>query len=767
MKFLDYLTGAIIIIIAITFTALSSLMLPKHIFKPNRLKLDSTWHKKTDEQAYVLNILNNSNPEMLVHHNINKSGNSIEYRYNNRLHQIYIFKKNEYLISKFLYFSSIDQDDIMEVVFITAQENKAYLNILRYDSSINLLNRLPKVEIDSISYYNGKPDVVNNSITSYQNEIYFDLTAGYSIQPRKIYKYDFSTEKLTKTGLNSFSIKKIAHEIINGQGLILAEEIVATSNTAAHSDLEMLMNSKDPDTLKIYEEIKHLEYAYGDFSSYILLYTDSMNFAFEPIEFFGWTNYTKSEFINIGGIPHIIALTNTIKGDSNSKRITVCNMQGTIKQQISIPHNYTDIFTDSKSIVFKDENALYQYSYKLDILNEISGITHCEGFIDMNKDLENELMAFRDNEMIVFSPDLNILATFKINQEFAPYPDENGIQLFHKGDKPSFVFNTRLFYYLFTFTHNPIAAFKYPFYIITFLFWVGLMLLILNLNSRRLQKEKQQLEKIVSERTLELVSKNKELANKNKEIQNSQEELKTAVKLLAETNATKDKFYSIIAHDLKSPFNSMLGFSKLLHNDFEDYNKDEQKKFIGYIHQKIQDIYNLLETLLQWEQSQSGGITFNPTKIDLYAITKASFSLLNQSAQDKAIELMNLIPENTYIHADGNMISTIIRNLVSNAIKFTNKGGEVRVETSLEKDDTFIEIVVKDNGIGISEDTKSKLFMISENISTKGTEQETGSGLGLLLCMEFAEKHKGEIWATSELGKGSSFHVKIPYQDLK
>lgn len=766
MKFLKYLNGVFIAIIAIAFTALSSLMLPKHIFEPNQLELDSTWQKKSDEQAYLINILNDSVPEMLIHHNINKSGNSIEYRYKNTLYQIYIFRKNEYLISRFLYIPNLDQDNTKEVVFITAQDNKAYLNILKYDPTINLLNRLPKIEIDSISYYNGKPDVVNNSITSYQSEIYFDLSAGYSIQPRNIYKYNFSNNSLIKTDINSFSIRKIDYKTINGQGRILANETVATSNTVSHEDLEMLKNSKDPDTLKMYEEIKHLEYDYGDFSSYILLYTDSLEFSFEPIEFFGWTNYTKSKFIDINGVPHIIALSNTIKGDSSSKLITLCDLKGNIKKQINNSQNYEDLFCDDNHIVFKDKNTLYQYSNNLEFINKISDISHCNGFTDINGDQEKELIAFRNNEMMILSSDFDILSTFKINQEFAPYPEENGIRLIHKGDKTSFVFNTRLFYYLFSFSNNPMAGFKFPFYLLTFIFWLSFMWLILHLHSRRLKKEKVHLEKIVSERTLELQSKNTELASKNKEIQISQEELKTANKQLAETNATKDKFYSIIAHDLKSPFNAMLGFSNLLHHDFDDYDKNEQKKFIEYIHQKIQDIYNLLETLLQWEHSQSGSISFNPTKIDLYTLTKSNFNLLNQSALDKSINLINLIPENTYIQADSNMISTIIRNLVSNAIKFTNKGGEVRVETKLNKDHKYIEVIVKDNGVGISDNVKSKLFKISENISTKGTEKESGTGLGLLLCKEFAEKHKGEIWVKSEIGKGSSFHFSIPYRDF-
>ncbi|HPD94616.1 MAG: tetratricopeptide repeat-containing sensor histidine kinase [Bacteroidales bacterium] len=263
---------------------------------------------------------------------------------------------------------------------------------------------------------------------------------------------------------------------------------------------------------------------------------------------------------------------------------------------------------------------------------------------------------------------------------------------------------------------------------------------------------------------IELKELNKILRQQKDEIQVSKKELEEVNQKLTETNATKDKFFSIIAHDLRSPFNALLGFSEMLDEEFDSYGTEEKKKLINYIHLGVQNTFNLLENLLQWAKSQRGTISFEPVKIDLRLLATATCKLLNQQAEDKSIKLVNHIPENMYIQADYNMISTVIRNLVSNAIKFTPKGGEVRIEAELTADNDFVRIAVKDNGGGISEDTQSKLFSITGNVSTLGTENEIGTGLGLILCKEFVEKHNGKIWVESEVGKGSSFYFTIPHK---
>ncbi len=237
-------------------------------------------------------------------------------------------------------------------------------------------------------------------------------------------------------------------------------------------------------------------------------------------------------------------------------------------------------------------------------------------------------------------------------------------------------------------------------------------------------------------------------------------ELKKTEKQLLESNATKDKFFSIIAHDLKSPFNTMLGFSELLLQKFEQYNKEKIKDLIQIIRFDIENTYKLLENLLLWSQSQRGMIEFKPAKENLYLLTNQTVELLTIMASTKKICLKNKVPENIFVYTDNNMFLTIIRNLISNAIKFTPKNGEIIIKANsitTKNYKNYIEISVKDNGIGISDKMKTKLFKITENISTSGTGGEAGTGLGLLLCKEFIEKHGGRIWVESETGKGSEF----------
>ena len=236
-------------------------------------------------------------------------------------------------------------------------------------------------------------------------------------------------------------------------------------------------------------------------------------------------------------------------------------------------------------------------------------------------------------------------------------------------------------------------------------------------------------------------------------------------KNLRELNTAKDKFFSIIAHDLKSPFNSLLGFSNLLTENFDSYDSHTQKKYIEYIRQGVGNTYKLLENLLLWSQTQKGVIDFKPESINLYLFTTETFQSLRQFAEGKAISINNEIPENTFVKADKNMLATIMRNLISNAIKFTPKGGKIYLNANLISKiniQSYIEISVKDSGVGIAKEKLNQLFKISENISTKGTEGEAGTGLGLILCREFVEKHGGEIYVESVVNKGSKFIFTIP-----
>ena len=227
----------------------------------------------------------------------------------------------------------------------------------------------------------------------------------------------------------------------------------------------------------------------------------------------------------------------------------------------------------------------------------------------------------------------------------------------------------------------------------------------------------------------------------------------------------KDRFLSIISHDLRGPFNSLLGFSNMLKNEFETLDKPTQKDFIDTIHQGIERTYKLLEDLLEWSYSQSGTISYKPERTNLSEMTKELVDVLNFLIEQKNIKLINNVPESVFVNADKNMLSTIIRNLVSNAIKFTPKQGTIMLgaKTICDKEKkNFIEFSVKDTGVGITKEVQSKLFDIATISSSSGTDNEPGSGLGLILCKEFIDRHNCEIRVESEAHKGSEFIFTIP-----
>ncbi|RLD63327.1 MAG: hypothetical protein DRI95_11845 [Bacteroidetes bacterium] len=246
---------------------------------------------------------------------------------------------------------------------------------------------------------------------------------------------------------------------------------------------------------------------------------------------------------------------------------------------------------------------------------------------------------------------------------------------------------------------------------------------------------------------------------------NAEEALKESESNLRESNQMKDKFFSIIGHDLRSPFNTMLGFSSLLVDNFDKYDVQKQKKFLSILNKDIQNTYKLVENLLLWSRSEQGIIDFKPEKENLYLLSVETLSLLKRSAADKSIKLINRIPEDVSVLADKDMLLTVLRNLISNAIKFTSKHGTVEIgcqhvetkDLTSVQTNKFLEITVKDSGVGIAKGKIAKLFKISEDVLTKGTEDETGTGLGLILCKQFVEKHGGKIRVLSEVGSGSEF----------
>jgi signal transduction histidine kinase/ligand-binding sensor domain-containing protein len=229
---------------------------------------------------------------------------------------------------------------------------------------------------------------------------------------------------------------------------------------------------------------------------------------------------------------------------------------------------------------------------------------------------------------------------------------------------------------------------------------------------------------------------------------------------LKDLNASKDKFFSIIAHDLKNPFSTIIGFSEMLNDEDHSENPEKTKEYAKIINTSAVQTLRLLENLLEWANTQRGKVSFNPGQIKLNELLDEELSILTDMANEKNIALKSSVTSNLTIFADRNMIRTILRNLISNAIKFTHRHGQVNVKASSSNNE--VEVEVSDTGIGMTQEIISKLFRIDANLSTLGTENEKGTGLGLFLCKEFVEKHGGRIWVESEPSKGSVFKIILP-----
>jgi len=251
-----------------------------------------------------------------------------------------------------------------------------------------------------------------------------------------------------------------------------------------------------------------------------------------------------------------------------------------------------------------------------------------------------------------------------------------------------------------------------------------------------------------------------ELTAKNNEIVRQKEELEVQRKQLESINSTKDKFFAIIAHDLKNPFSTVLGLSELLTKDFESFAPEKQKIFISQIHKYSKNTFNLLENLLQWSMLQTGRMSLHPKLISLSEIISSNVELLKGNALQKEISIESKITSDGFVYVDVGMITTVVRNLLSNAIKFTSQKGKIQIDTFKEKN--FVRVSIKDNGIGISMEDQLRLFKIDSNPITIGTSMEKGTGLGLILCKEFIERHGGTIEVESTIGKGSTFSFTIP-----
>jgi two-component system sensor histidine kinase/response regulator len=240
----------------------------------------------------------------------------------------------------------------------------------------------------------------------------------------------------------------------------------------------------------------------------------------------------------------------------------------------------------------------------------------------------------------------------------------------------------------------------------------------------------------------------------------AEQSLKESEKKLKELNAVKDKFFSIIAHDLRSPFHGLFGLVNILIEDFDQMGSDKIKRTLILVKNQMTNLFHLLEDLLEWGKIQRNVIKFEPKLEDICMIIKYIVNLYSTNAKNKDITLQYDLPDTLNLIFDEKMISTVIRNLVTNAIKFTGPGGSITI-TSKDLEDHIL-ISVKDTGTGIPEQNLQKLFQLTEYFTTKGTDNESGSGLGLILCKEFVERHGGKITVETEINRGSNFSFTLP-----
>jgi len=259
-----------------------------------------------------------------------------------------------------------------------------------------------------------------------------------------------------------------------------------------------------------------------------------------------------------------------------------------------------------------------------------------------------------------------------------------------------------------------------------------------------------------------ILLRNRTIANRiNKDINIKLEESNKQLQII---NSTKDKFFSIIAHDLRSPLGAILSFSKLIDNESKASKEIELiAEYNNLVNQSAHKLYSLLENLLTWAKSQLGSISYIVVPCDLSDIVLDNIEVLKLKAKEKSIEITTKLDANIQVYADTNMLNTVIRNLLSNAIKFSFPKSTVTISHKIEGN--MVSLSVQDQGVGISQAQQDKLFNIESNESTLGTNKETGTGLGLILCKEFVEKNGGSIWIESEEGKGSIFTFTIPLQN--
>ena len=286
------------------------------------------------------------------------------------------------------------------------------------------------------------------------------------------------------------------------------------------------------------------------------------------------------------------------------------------------------------------------------------------------------------------------------------------------------------------------------------------MLAIIFIGSLLLLKIKRERTNLLEKQNQEIINQRNSIEQKNKRLNEANEKLAHSEYNLKKLIKTKDKLFSIIAHDLRGPFIGMVGLTSILEKKALKFSPEEVSKYAFLIHDSSLKLLTLIDNLLHWSRSQTGKLKLLPKSLLVKNLVDDVLTVMKTQADAKNIQLQNEVPENSTIFADYDSMATVIRNLVSNAIKFTGSNGLITISASRQFENT--EIIVSDTGVGINPDDLGKIFKIEENFSKKGTNQEGGTGLGLIICKEFVEKNGGSIKVESKLGSGTKFILSLP-----
>lgn len=305
----------------------------------------------------------------------------------------------------------------------------------------------------------------------------------------------------------------------------------------------------------------------------------------------------------------------------------------------------------------------------------------------------------------------------------------------------------------YSFTIRPPFYSSTWFYILMALALAGVVFGIMWWRSERIRRQKRRLEIMIKEAKRDLEEKNKELEEKKRELEEQ-------ARYLEQLNATKDRFFSILAHDIKGPLNSLTAFLDIMSNHLDEMSKEDIQFMSSSLNRSVKNLYQLLENVLSWSRSQMGVIEYNFEELPLKNVIKENLQLLQMTAANKGIELHDEVPSDVVVYADRPSLNTIVRNLLSNALKFTNEGGSVSVGAFV--DGQKATVYVRDTGVGMPKEIQERLFKVDKRVSTKGTANETGTGLGLILVKEFVERNGGEIWVESEVNVGTTFYFTLP-----